>query len=187
MKGLVCSICGMRINENNIKLNERGYLDNNTIDNIKVCPFCGVSSEYLIHNNNILNTNFNILDEKTRTILDHSLKLEIFNGDFYKEAAILAEKEEIKELFQSLSRIEYMHASIHKRLGKFDELPNLIKLDYTKYENDKELLLIAKKREMHAVEYYKKYKRQVCSENIKIIFEALSNVEKEHIFLTDNT
>lgn len=57
-------------------------------------------------------------------------------------------------------------------------------MDYSKYNNDTILVEMANKREIHAVEYYKKYYSDLCSDRIREVFDALSLVEKEHIELT---
>jgi rubrerythrin len=63
-------------------------------------------------------------------------------------------------------------------------MPALLKLDYSKYDSDKKLLELAKMREKHAVQYYEKYKHEVSDKIIAQVFEALANVEREHIILT---
>ncbi len=179
-----CKICGMNINEKNYDFNSFAFSNKNSISNIVYCPFCGVSSIYLSNSNEIIEIENKKLNENTLKILDHAVKLEIFNGEFYKEAAKKAKKEEISKVFQSLSQIEIFHSKIHMRLGGFTKTPTLAKINYDKYDCDNELLQLAKEREEHAVYYYERYKNEVCDENLKRIFEALIEVENDHINLT---
>lgn len=68
-------------------------------------------------------------DDTTLNILDHAVKLEIFNGDFYAEASKICSNKENSDIFKALSNIEYMHARIHQRLGDLSvylKSPNLI-------------------------------------------------------------
>lgn len=188
MTNYICNICGMIINDNNYEFNREAFLYKNSIDNIKYCPFCGVNSTYI---NKIdqgegkrINLAVDELDEATSSILDHAMKLEVFNGDFYKKASKLAKEDRIKKMFEALSNIEFMHARVHKAIGGFKELPTLREMDYSKYEDDLILMDLANKREKHAVEYYNKYFDDVCSTKIKEVFNALADVEKEHIDLT---
>jgi rubrerythrin len=185
MKELFCKVCGMIINEKNYDVNGKAIPKENSINEILYCPFCGARIEYLVENKDeIYNVDVSELDEKTITILDHAVKLEVFNGDFYKQAAIMVDNENIKKMFEGLSRIEYVHARIHQRLGGFKELPTLTKIDYKRYDTDNKLLELAAKREEHAVQYYKKYSKEVSSNVIVEVFNALSIVETDHVHLS---
>lgn len=185
MSKLVCVVCGMEVNNRNCEHNKDAFINSNSIEDIKYCPFCGASIEYLVQDGKEIPYDNSKLSSSTLKIIDHAVKLEIFNGDFYKQASILAKDEKIKKMFEALSRIEYMHARIHKKIGGIKEDPILRAMDYSKYDKDEILLEMACKREKHAVEYYEKYSKNVEDENIKNIFKVLSNVEEEHIELTD--
>ena len=69
------------------------------------------------------------------------------------------------------------------RIWRFNELPKLRQIDYTKLNSDELLMSEANRREKHAIEFYERYYDQV-PKAYKIIFEALTNVEKEHIIMT---
>ncbi|WP_123052711.1 ferritin family protein [Clostridium sp. JN-1] len=185
MKTLVCVICGMQINDKNYSLNKEAFLSSNTKENIKFCPFCGAPIEYLKEDGEELQYDRNKLDDNALKIIDHAVKLEIFNGDFYKKASKLAKDSKVRDMFNDLSKIEYMHARIHKAIGGFKEEPVLRDMDYSKYDTDEILLEMACKREKHAVEYYEKYSKEINDDIIKQVFKALSKVEKGHIELTE--
>lgn len=185
MSKLVCVVCGMEVNNRNFELNKNAFIDANIVEDIKFCPFCGASIEYLVGDGKEFSYDSSKLSSDTFKIIDHAVKLEIFNGDFYKKASVLAKDEKIKKMFEALSRIEYMHAKIHKKIAGIKEDPILRDMDYSKYDKDEVLLEMACKREKHAVEYYKKYSKDIEDENIKNIFKALAIVEEEHIELTD--
>lgn len=184
MSNLVCVVCGMAVNDKNYELNKESFIDLNSADDIKYCPFCGAPVEYLVEGGKALVFDGGSLDDNALKIIDHAVKLEIFNGDFYKKASVIARDPKVKKMFEALSRIEFMHAKIHKKIGGFKEDPILVDMDYSKYDNDDILLEMACKREKHAVEYYAKYGMQIEDQNIKKIFAALSKVEEEHIELT---
>lgn len=185
MDYLKCKICGMEINERNFNFNEEAFINKNSIDNIIHCPFCGVGKEYLSESNEIIAVQSDLFDENTLKILDHAVKLELFNGDFYNTAAMKAKNDKVKKVFEALSKIEICHSKIHQRLGGFIKAPNLSKVSYDRYDSDSALLQLAKQKEEHAVGYYEKYKNQVNDSNLFEIFAALAGVEKEHIILVE--
>lgn len=184
MEKLICVVCGMEINDKNYNFNKEAFINPNKKDNIEYCPFCGAPKQYLQINGQEYSYDRNKLNDEALKIIDHAVKLEIFNGDFYKKASILAKDEKVKKIFEALSRVEYMHAKIHKKIGGFKEEPILREMDYSKYDSDDILLEMACKREKHAVEYYERYSKEISDDNIRKIFAVLSGVEEDHIELT---
>jgi rubrerythrin len=184
MSNLVCVVCGMAVNNKNYEFNKEAFINSNSVDNIKYCPFCGAPLEYLVQEGKELTFDRNSLSNNALKIIDHAVKLEIFNGDFYKKASVIAKDPKVKKMFEALSKIEFMHAKVHKKIGGFKEDPVLVDMDYSKHDKDEILLEMACKREKHAVEYYEKYSKEIEDEDIRKIFAALSRVEEEHIELT---
>jgi len=181
-----CLICGMNININNFDVNNEGLLEENEREHIKYCPFCGVLAKYLKAEGEMYKVDAESLDENTLVILDHAMKLEIFNSEFYKAAAKLAHSMEVKETFEALSKIEKMHAIVHQKLGGFKELPKLAEIDYSKYKSDKSLMKQAENREVHAVHFYEKYAKEINNSIVKEVLVALSEVERDHIQIARN-
>lgn len=176
----------MSLSEKSYNLNEAAFIDKNKNDKIIYCPFCGASSIYFSEEGETYNIKPEELKDNVRIILEHAMKLEIFNGDFYNRAAKQCKSEKIKNMFEALSYIEFTHAKIHKRLGSFKEEVSLVELNYSKYDTDEKLLKAASLREEHAVSYYNKYSKEVENSIISKVFKALSDVEKGHIKLTLN-
>jgi len=193
-----CLICGMNINIKNFNINKGGLLEDNEREHIKYCPFCGVLAKYLepeseidfkgaiYSQRKIYKVTAESLDDNTLIILDHAMKLEIFNSEFYKAAVKLAHSLEVKETFQALSKIEYMHATVHQRLGGFEGLPILVDIDYSKHKSDKSLMELAEKREIHATMFYEKQIKKINNSIVKEVFHALSEVERDHIQIARN-
>lgn len=173
----------MEINEKNYNFNELAFTNKNSVDNIIYCPFCGVDKKYLSEYDEVIKIENNLLNENTLRILDHAIKLELFNSDFYNIAARMSKSEKVKKTFEALAKIEIIHSKVHQRLGGFIESPNLSKITYDKYNSDSALLALARQKEEHAVSYYEKYKNEINDNNLLEVFEALADVEKEHIIL----
>lgn len=187
MNSMRCIICGMNINDKNSGFNENALAVKNDGGIIVCCPFCGGGEKYLSNSEEILINNKYELDENTLKILDHAMKLEVFNSDFYLKASKLVSDSGLSIIFEDLSRIELVHARIHQKLGGFKELPVLQDIDYSKYGGDRELAEVARKREEHAVAYYEKHMPKIKSEGMIRIFTALSDVEKGHIYLVKDS
>jgi Uncharacterized conserved protein len=175
----------MEINEKNYNFNEAAFINKNSIDNIIYCPFCGVGKEYLSEDNEIITVETSLLNENTLKILDHAVKLEMFNGDFYNTAAEMAKDSELKKTFEALSKIEIFHSKLHQKLGGLTKAPALNKVNYDRYDSDNALLDLAKQKEEHAVSYYEKYKKEVNDDILVKFFEALADVERDHIILVE--
>ncbi|MGH4139822.1 ferritin-like domain-containing protein [Clostridium sp.] len=176
-----CVICGMKITTNNFGMNNLSLLEQNEREDIKYCPFCGVTAKYLKTGGEKYRVNAESLDENTLIILDHAMKLETFNYEFYNAASKLAHSMEVKEIFVALANIERMHAIVNQNLGSFNELPKLVHIDYSKYKSDKSLMKLAENKETHAVKFYEKYAKEVSSLIVKEAFVALAEVERNHI------
>lgn len=186
MISMKCLVCGKAVNENNYNFNNEAFISKNEKYKIIYCPFCGASSIYFSKENEVYNVKPSELKESTLKIIDHAVKLEIFNGDFYLKAAETCNSNNLKAMFKALSNVEYEHAKIHMRLGGFNEKPILMDMDYSRYDTDDKLLKAASMREEHAVKYYNKYSREVNNEVLSKIFKILCDVEKMHIQLTLN-
>ena len=178
-----CLICGMNINVNNFDMNNKSLLEENEIEHMKYCPFCGVTSKYLKSKDEaeVYKVDSQCLDKNTLGILERAMKLEIFNSEFYSAAAQLAQEAGVKETFEDLSKIEKIHAIVHQRLGGFKELPKLAVIDYSKHKNDISLMQLAEDREIHAVKFYEKYSKEINNLVVKEVLVALSEVERGHI------
>ncbi|MCD2346510.1 ferritin-like domain-containing protein [Clostridium guangxiense] len=184
MTNIKCLVCGKYVNENNYNFNNEAFIDKNKKNSIIYCPFCGASSIYFSESREVYNVNPKEFDESTLKIVDHAVKLEVFNGDFYLEAAKMCKSDKVEAMFKSLSNIEYEHAKIHMRLGGFNNKPVLRNMDYSNYDTDEKLLKAASMREEHAVKYYNKYSKEINNEVLSKVFKILRDVEKIHIQLT---
>lgn len=182
-----CLVCGYIIREEIADKNKEAIPFVNSKQNIKYCPFCGVDDKWLVESDDRLLGDKLELDDETLKIINHAMKLEVFNGDFYKEASDLCVNKENKSFFKSLSNIEYTHAQVHRRLCKEKRIPSLTSLNYEKFRGKDDLLLDeALKREEHAINYYKRYYDKVCSDEVRTIFQILSKVEQDHIHLASS-
>lgn len=177
----------MEINEKNYSVNKESFLEKNSIGEFKYCPFCGAPISYAVPKEEFTKQSFekSELDKNTLTILDHAAKLEVFNSDYYLKASKLAKDEKLRDMFRALSNIELTHAKIHMNLAGIQKLPVLRNMDYSRLGSDDILLKTASEREKHAVLYYEKYVDSVNLESVKKVINVLSEIESQHITLTE--
>jgi rubrerythrin len=183
MSILRCLVCGVEIKSEHIYINKNSRLTDNTLSDILFCPFCGVSNNYIKDTDKPYFNEIGELDEESNIILDHAMKLEVFNSDFYKKAEIMARNDEVRGMFKDLSKVELTHAIIHMRAGNFKKIPKLADINYSRLSSDELLIKEAINREKHAVAYYEKYVQRVKNVKLREILLALREVEREHISL----
>lgn len=146
------------------------------------CPFCGAFQEFIIEANEY-NETFDVeLNEKDKANAEKALEVEISNASFYFCAAEKTNDEEGKQLFKALGKVEAEHASIWKKILKLDKVDIPTSDDCS--EENQSNLKNSHERETKAIEFYKKAAAEAENERVKQLFEALVDVEKDHLELS---
>ena len=168
MKIFVCNICG------------EVYLGQDVPPS---CPFCGVSPAQLklAHDWDDSNAGL-VLSEKSRLNLEAALKLELSNTAFYAAAAAKLTNKEAAKMFKGLFKVEREHASVFKKLLKSESAPAM---EEDCPADPAECLEESRKRELRAVEFYAKALSESVEARVREVFEAIMNVEKDHIALDE--
>ncbi|PLX27224.1 ferritin [Candidatus Parcubacteria bacterium] len=167
MKIFVCRICG------------EVYIG----DNIPpTCPFCGVAQKYLGLAHVWKDTNNVELSEVSRKNFEDALKLELSNASFYKCASKTLSNTEVALMFKGLYKVEREHAEVFEKILKPENLPEINEA----CEDDVAACLKASQdREERAVEFYAKALSEATEDRVREVFEAIMNVEKDHIVLDE--
>lgn len=146
------------------------------------CPFCGAHRNYIKEARD-LKVEFDVeLTDKDRANAEYALKVEVSNSTFYFCAADETDDPEGKLLFKALGKIEAEHASIWKKILKLPEVP---KGNETCFKENRKNLEESHAREERAITFYKKAAAESDSLRIKEIFEALVEIETDHLFLSE--
>ncbi|MCX5781283.1 MAG: ferritin [Elusimicrobia bacterium] len=146
------------------------------------CPFCGAKRQYLIEAKDS-KANFDVsLNEKDRANAERALEVEVSNSAFYFCAAARTDDAEGKLLFKALGKVESEHASIWKKILKLDKIPNG---NDKCYVGNKENLNESHSRETKAINFYSQAAKESKDARIKQIFEALVEVETDHLHLSE--
>lgn len=146
------------------------------------CPFCGAHGKY-IKEAKEANVNFNLdLNEKDRANAEHALQVEVSNAAFYFCAANKTDDEEGKLLFKILGKVEAEHASIWRKVLKLESAPRGEDPCHT---GNKENLEESHSRETRAIEFYRRAAKDSENPRVRQIFEALVEVETDHLKLSE--
>lgn len=148
----------------------------------KNCPFCGAHQKYM-KTAKAAKVTFDVaLNAKDRVNAEHALKVEISNAAFYFCAAGRTDDGEGRLLFKALGKIEAEHADIWKKILKLEEMP---KGGEKCHPNNRENLMDSHERETKAIQFYGKAAGEAKDARIKQIFEALVEVETDHLKLSE--
>jgi len=149
------------------------------------CPFCGAPDNFIKlakEARPIVNDKIEI-SEISRKNLEATYDLEVKASAIYTCMAGKAKTYEVKAMFKRLAKIELEHAVIAtKLLGKPAPVVALQECADEDVENFKETV----KLEKHATEVYAKFLKEATETNIRILFNALNQVEADHIKLMEN-
>ncbi|GBD99944.1 putative trifunctional 2-polyprenylphenol hydroxylase/glutamate synthase subunit beta/ferritin domain-containing protein [bacterium BMS3Abin07] len=146
------------------------------------CPFCGAHRKY-IREAKDADVYFDIeLNDKDRANAEHALQVEVSNATFYFCAAGKTDDFEGKLLFNVLGKVEAEHASIWKKILKLDKVPEGNERCHIK---NRENLEDSHARETKAIKFYSEAAAESGNERIKQIFEALVEVETDHLHLSE--
>lgn len=167
MKIFICRICG------------EVYLGKNVPDS---CPFCGAEQKYFILAHVWQDENNIELTDISKKNLAEALKLEVSNTKFYACIEKTSTKPEIAKMFQGLRKVENEHASVFKKLLKVDQDPEI---EEVCVDDPIASLEESRKREERASAFYAQALAEAIEPRVKQVFEAIMNVENDHIALDE--
>jgi len=155
------------------------YIGESPPDN---CPFCGAHRKY-IKEAKVAVANYDVeLSDRDRANVEKALQLEVSNATFYFCAAEKTDDPEGKLLFKALGKVEKEHASIWKKVLKLDKIPDGSDQCFVK---NRENLQQSHDREERAIGFYRKAAEESASDRVKQIFDALVEVETDHLLLSE--
>ena len=146
------------------------------------CPFCGAHTSFIMEAKNAV-VNFDVpLTDRDRANVEHALQVEISNATFYRCAADKTNDAEGKILFKALGKIEAEHASIWRKILKLDSVPPGSE---TCHPENVANLKESHERESRAIAFYGKAAAESDHPRIKQLFEALVEIETDHLELSE--
>jgi rubrerythrin len=162
-----CEICG------------DPYIGENPPDN---CPFCGAHRKY-IKEAKLAKASFKVeLNQQDRANAEHALQVEASNAAFYFCAAQKTDDDEGRLLFKALGKVETEHAAVWRKILNLEKIPTTGEKCRTE---NRENLQESHDRETRAINFYKAAAKQSANSRVKQIFEALVEVETDHLKLSE--
>ncbi len=149
----------------------------------KSCPFCGAHENYFVPAEEWTLLKSENLSDITKENLKKALDLEIDNTNFYKAVSEKSKDVYVSSAFKGLSKVEREHASAICKLLKIEK-PDSKKGFDKAVDSDKLNIEEANRREKRAVKFYGEAKNQAPEEEIKVLFQALMEIESDHITLS---
>ena len=146
------------------------------------CPFCGAHTAYILEAKQAVVTFDVTLTEKDKANAQHALQVEVSNATFYFCAAEKTDDPEGKLLFKALGKIEAENATIWRKILRHLKVPagnetcHMENLDNLKESHE---------RETRAIAFYKKAAAESDHERVRQIFEALVEIETDHLHLSE--
>ncbi len=145
------------------------------------CPFCGAHLSYIKEAVNVV-VSFDVsLSVKDRANVERALQVEVSNSAFYFCAAQKTNDAEGKLLFKALGKIEAEHAAIWRKILKLAAAPAGSE---TCHMENVENLKESHERETKAIAFYKKAAAESANARVRQIFEALVEIETDHLHLS---
>jgi rubrerythrin len=170
MKMYRCRICG------------ETYLGN---DAPTQCPFCGAHMEFLVDTADYPeNINYIQLTESERADLDTSIELETANTRFYLAMAARPDNAKLASAYKRLANIEAEHCSLFCKLAKVDKPADLREPgeELGSWEADIDESLV---RETRASALYVQFAARATAPRLREVWDAVSDVEADHISLDE--
>ena len=148
------------------------------------CPYCGAKRHYFVDAHDYIDKfkqehNFTAVEIAAfRAALD----VEIGNASFYKAAAANSTENIHKWLFKALMKVESEHASIFSKHLKITK-PELFDVEAS--TDGEANLQESHRREGVAIEAYKQFAEAATTPRAKEVFDALVEIEEDHLGLDD--
>ena len=145
------------------------------------CPFCGAHTRWLVEPKGYVEPEVFELTEISRKNLEFTYNLEIKASQIYHCIRKKTQDEFILGMFKAISKVELEHAELVGKLIGKDPGREIPFKDELCTEDRKDSLGKTKNLETHAIKHYKKFLKEATEPRVKDIFQALVEVEQDHL------
>ena len=149
------------------------------------CPFCGAHVKWLVDAKEYEEPKIPELTEVSKKNLEFAYDLEVNAAKIYHCMRKRSKDEFIVGMMKALSKVELEHAElIGKLLGKDPGCGIELNKDLCTEDREESLKKTAE-LEANAIAHYKNFLEEATEQRVKDIFEALIDVEQDHLDLTE--
>lgn len=145
------------------------------------CPYCGADEEFLKPAQEYEYPEVDLTDT-SRKNLEEALDLEVDNATFYYCAYNNADNTKSEGMLKRLAKVESEHAEAICMYLDIEE-PDIDKHIKKCAEDYKANIEDAHKREDRAIKHYRKFAEEAEEPRVKEFFEALVEIETDHLGL----
>jgi rubrerythrin len=149
------------------------------------CPFCGAHRHWLIDAKDYVKPQPPKLTEISRKNLQFTYNLEINASQIYHCIRKKTKDEFILGMFKAISKVELEHAELVGKLINKDPGCEIPFNEELCTEDRKESLDKTKILETKAINNYKKFLNEATEPRVKDIFQALIEIEQDHLDLVN--
>jgi len=149
------------------------------------CPFCGAEVKWLVDAKEYKEPEVPELSEISKKNVEFAYNLEVNAAKIYQCMRKRSKDEFIVGMMKALSKVELEHAEL---LGKLLGKDPGCEIEFIKdlcTEDKEESLKKTAELETDAIAHYKKFLEEATEQRVKDIFEALIQVEQDHLDLTN--
>ena len=164
------------------KICEEGFIGD---DKPTHCPFCGAHIEYMVLVKDYVKTEIVELSKVTKKSILAAIDLEVANAEFYFCSAAKSDNEIDATMFKRLAKIESEHASTLVKLIPGQKKPEISREKNTCDTKNQNNLKDSHERESNAIGKYSIFLSQVHEPRVIEVFEAIIDIEKDHLTLTE--
>jgi len=145
------------------------------------CPFCGAHTQWLVEAKDYIEPEVPELTDTSRKNLEFTYNLEMKASQIYHCIRKKTHDEFILGMFKAISKVELEHAElVGKLIGKDPSCDIPLKEELCT-EDRKDSLGKTKDLETSAIKHYKKFLKEAEEPRVKDIFQALVEVEQDHL------
>ncbi len=145
------------------------------------CPYCGADKEFLKPGEEYEEPDVELTPISKKN-LESALELEVANATFYYCAYRNADGPRTEGMFKRLAKVESEHAEAICKFLKIEE-PDIEKKSKGCSHNVSENVEEAHGRESRAIKHYRKFAEEAEEPRVKELFEALVEIETDHLEL----
>jgi rubrerythrin len=147
------------------------------------CPYCGAHEKWLVDAKEYIEPELPELTEISRKNLEFTFDLEVNAAKIYHCIRKKTKDEFVLAMFKAISKVEFEHAELVGKLIGKDPGEGIPFVGELCTDDRAESLHKTEVLEDNAIQHYKKFLEEATEPRVRDIFQALIDVESDHLEL----